>query len=180
MAAENLEVLRGLAQAAADSYDGAIDEDGNPVEIGLKREDKNQYKKNVADGFKVRFAHNKAIISYHSEVMLKEVHPRAQFENEIEGVFKDIVKHLKKRYSQITTNSVSLTAEGDADIHVQNLSRQKNGPILQRFGQGPSRRNPEIVKSSVFIWLYEAFFHRKIIQNCIFKNRIKIICFFKS
>ena len=36
MAAENLEVLRGLAQAAADSYDGAIDEDGNPVEIGLK------------------------------------------------------------------------------------------------------------------------------------------------
>ena len=132
MAAENLEILRGLAQAAADSYDGAIDEDGNPVEIGLKREDKNQYKKNVADGFKVRFAHNKAIISYHSEVMLKEVHPRAQFENEIEGVFKDIVKHLKKRYSQITTNSVSLTAEGDADIHVQNLSRQRTFVVAKR------------------------------------------------
>lgn len=40
MAAENLEILRGLAQAAADSYDGALDEDGNPIEIGLNREDK--------------------------------------------------------------------------------------------------------------------------------------------
>ena len=47
MAAENLEVLRGLAQAAADSYDGAMDEDGNAIEIGLKREDKNQYKRNM-------------------------------------------------------------------------------------------------------------------------------------
>ena len=52
MAAENLEVLRGLAQAAADSYDGAIDEDGNPVEIGLKREDKNHSYSQKAMGHK--------------------------------------------------------------------------------------------------------------------------------
>jgi hypothetical protein len=133
MAAENLQILRGLAQAAADSYDGAMDEDGNPIEIGLKREDKDQYKRNISDGFKVRFSHDKAIISYHSEMMLKEVHPRAQFENEIEGVFKNIVKRLKKRYSEITSNSVSLTAEGDADIHVQNLSRQRTFVVAKRI-----------------------------------------------
>tara|TARA_R100000005_G_C4919753_1_gene153558 strand:+ start:40 stop:606 length:567 start_codon:yes stop_codon:yes gene_type:complete len=132
MAAENLEVLRGLAQAAADSYDGALDEDGNPIEMGLKREDKDQYKRNRTDGFGVRFAHNKAIISYHSEIMLKEVHPRAQFENNIEDAFKSIVKRLKKRYSEITSNSVTLTAEGDADIHVQNLSRQRTFVVAKR------------------------------------------------
>jgi len=132
MAAENLEILRGLAQAAADSYDGALDEDGNPIEMGLKREDKDQYKKHTSDGFGVRFAHNKAIISYHSEMMLKEIHPRAQFENNVEGVFKNIIKRLKKRYSEITSNSVTLTAEGDADIHVQNLSRQRTFVVAKR------------------------------------------------
>ena len=125
MAAKNLDILRGLAQAAADSYDGAYDADGNAIEFGLRREDKDQYKKNMMDGFGIRFAHDKAIISYHSEIMLKEVHPRAQFANEMEQRVGDIVKRLKSRYQEITKESVALTAEGDADIHVQNLSRQR-------------------------------------------------------
>jgi hypothetical protein len=132
MAAENLEILRGLAQAAADSYDGALDEDGNPIEMGLKREDKDQYKKHTSDGFGVRFAHNKVIISYHSEMMLKEVHPRAQFQNEIEQRLGDIVKRLKKRYREITKNTVSLTAEGETDIDVQNLSRQRTFVVAKK------------------------------------------------
>ena len=52
--AKILDVIQGLAQAAANSYDGALDEDGNPIEIGLRREDKNMFKKNMADGFRVR------------------------------------------------------------------------------------------------------------------------------
>ena len=63
MAAKNLEILRGLAQAAADSYDGAYDADGNAIEFGLRREDKDQYKRNMMDGFGVRFAHDKATIA---------------------------------------------------------------------------------------------------------------------
>ena len=38
MANDVLEVVRGISQAAADSYDGAYDEKGEPVTIGLKRE----------------------------------------------------------------------------------------------------------------------------------------------
>ena len=57
--AKLLDVIQGLAQAAANSYDGALDEDGNPIEIGLKREDKNMYKRNLADGFKVGLLESK-------------------------------------------------------------------------------------------------------------------------
>ena len=37
--AKLLDVIQGLGQAAANSYDGALDEDGKPIELGLKRED---------------------------------------------------------------------------------------------------------------------------------------------
>ena len=47
--AKLLDVIQGLGQAAANSYDGAVDEDGKPIELGLKREDKNMYKRNMAD-----------------------------------------------------------------------------------------------------------------------------------
>ncbi len=32
------EIVQGLSQAAANGYDGALDENGEPVKIGLKRE----------------------------------------------------------------------------------------------------------------------------------------------
>ena len=131
--AKILDVVRGLNQAAANAGDYGGEYDDADAKIGLKREEGHPIlDSRIIDGFKVRFAADKFIVTYQSEVMLKEVHPRAQFENEIEGVFKDIVKHLKKRYSQITTNSVSLTAEGDADIHVQNLSRQRTFVVAKR------------------------------------------------
>ena len=41
MSEKTLEVIRGLAQAAASSYDGALDKDGEPITLGLKREEGN-------------------------------------------------------------------------------------------------------------------------------------------
>ena len=34
-----LEIIRGVAQAAANAYDGALDQDGKPLDIGLSREE---------------------------------------------------------------------------------------------------------------------------------------------
>ena len=39
MSQKDLDVVRGLMQAAADSYDGALDDKGEPIKIGLKREE---------------------------------------------------------------------------------------------------------------------------------------------
>ena len=51
------DVVKGLAQAAANAYDGALDENGDPLELGLKRESgRGIYDKAALDGFKIRFA----------------------------------------------------------------------------------------------------------------------------
>tara|TARA_A100001391_G_C5047518_1_gene272515 strand:+ start:693 stop:1232 length:540 start_codon:yes stop_codon:yes gene_type:complete len=118
-----LDVIKGLSQAASNAYDGYnMDE-----KIGLKREEGHPIlDSRVMDGFKVRFSADQLIITYHSEVLMKEVHPRGQFENEIERKFGDIVKYLKKEYRKVMKSAVTLNEVDDADIMVQSTSRVRN------------------------------------------------------
>ena len=37
--ATTLEIVNGISQVLANTYDGALDENGEPVKIGLKREE---------------------------------------------------------------------------------------------------------------------------------------------
>ena len=123
MSEKTLEVIRGLAQAAANSYDGALDKDGKPVTLGLKREEGNPLvDSRVIDGFKVRFAGPIMIVSYQSDIKLKEVYG-GNFEDNIEATFGDIAKHIKKEYKKITGKPVSLKEKGEAEILVQETSR---------------------------------------------------------
>jgi hypothetical protein len=108
-----------VASEAHDAYE--IQE-----KIGLNREEGHPLlDRRVIDGFRVRFAGDKMIVTYQSEVKLKEVHPRQQFENEIERKFGDILKFLKKEYKSIKQHAVSLTEQGDANILVQNISNYR-------------------------------------------------------
>ena len=117
-----LEIVRGIQQACANGYDGALDEDGNRVEIGLKREEGHLINDSrVMDGFGVKFHGDKLIVTYQSELNMKEVKDD-QFQNEVEGMIEQIVKFLKKEYKKVTGNSVTLTKEGDVDVLVQKTS----------------------------------------------------------
>ena len=119
-----LEVIQCLNQAAANVYDGALDENGEALKLGLNREEGHPILDGrVIDGFRVRFAGPKMIVTYQSEMRVEELHPRNQFENEVEAKFKDIIKFLKKEYKNIKKASVSLTEDSDADIMVQTTSR---------------------------------------------------------
>lgn len=119
-----LDVIKGLNQAASNAYDGYESMDDK---VGLKREDGHPIvDSRMMDGFKVRFSGENMIITYHSEVMLKELHPRNQFENEVEKTFADIVKFLKKEYKKVTKNSVSLSPVGETNMIVQSTSRIRN------------------------------------------------------
>jgi hypothetical protein len=116
------DVIQGLAQAAANTYDGALDDNGEQVKIGLRREVDNPITDSrMMDGFKVRFVANKMILSYHSEIKLKEVHDKG-FEDEMGRMCNEIVKFLKKEYKKVTGNSVTLTKEGELDVYVQKTS----------------------------------------------------------
>jgi len=121
------DIIKGLNQAAANAYDGAQYEkysaDGKARKIGLKREEGDAVlDSRVMDGFKVRFVGPKLIITYQTELSIKEYH-NSKLDEEIERTYKDIVKFLKKEYKAVTGNSVTLTPDGDADVFVQNMSK---------------------------------------------------------
>lgn len=118
----SLEIIRGIAQAAADGYDGALDENGEPIKIGLKREEGNPIlDSRTMDGFKCSIMGDKLILKYQTEIHMKDVHD-SKFEEGIDQTCADIVKYLKKRYKKITGNSVSLTKEGETNTLVQRIS----------------------------------------------------------
>ena len=121
-----LDIVRGLGQAAANAYDGALDQNGEPLLAGLQREEGDPIlDKRVMDGFGIKFYGNMMCLSYMSEVQLKEVYT-AGFESDVEQRMADITSFLKKEYRKITGQSVTLTKEGEIDVHVQNSSRVRS------------------------------------------------------
>jgi len=120
------EIVQGLAQAAANAFDGALDEHGAMLEAGLQREEGDPIlDKRVMDGFNVKFYGDKMCLSYQSDVQLKEVYANG-FETDIERRVADIAKFLKKEYKKITGNAVTLTKEGEIDVRVENSSRVRS------------------------------------------------------
>lgn len=130
MSSTTLEIIQGLAQAAANSYDGAHDEryshDGVARTAGLRREEGCPIMdKRVMDGFSVSFYGNKMCIKYQSDIFLREVYAN-DFDSEMERRLDEVKKFLQKEYRAITGKSVSLTAEGEAKVLVQSTSRVRS------------------------------------------------------
>jgi len=124
--ATTLEIINGISQVLAKKYDGALDENDEPLKIGLKREgDENTnplIDSRVMDGFGVQFAGNKLFITYSSETKLKEVYGGG-LENDVSSMISDVASFIKKEYRALTKSSLSLTQEGDVDVLVQPVSR---------------------------------------------------------
>ena len=125
-----LEIVQGLAQAAANGYDGAHDEryvrDGEAKKVGLKREEGCPLMdKRVNDGFSVRFMGNKLCIHYQADIMLKDIYG-GNFENEIARMINEVKKFLQKEYRVITGNSVTLTKDGEVSVLASSVSRVRS------------------------------------------------------
>jgi len=123
--ATTLEILNGISHAIARiNYDGALNEDGEPIEIGLKREEGDPLvDSRVIDGFGIKFhGQDKLCITYSSEIKLKEVYSGG-LENEVGSMISDVAAFLKKEYRGLTGSSLSLTSEGEVKVLVQPISR---------------------------------------------------------
>ena len=124
--ADVLEIARGISQAIANSHDGALDEDGEPVKIGLRREeDVPITDRRVMDGFKIALHGDQLMVKYHSEIPLKEVHGK-DFEGEISDMLEKIASFLKKEYKKVTKSALTLSRNGEADVMVQSLNRHRS------------------------------------------------------
>ena len=129
MNSNTLKIVQGLAQAAANSYDGSHDEryaaDGKARKIGLNREEGDPIlDKRVIDGFKVKFSGDAMCIVYQSDIQLKDIYAGG-FEAEMERKINDIKKFLQKEYKAITGESVRITPMKGDEVHVmvQSVSR---------------------------------------------------------
>ena len=125
--ATTLEIIQGLAQAASRAYDGAhmenYNDDGRARVAKLQREEGDPLlDRRVIDGFKVRFSGPQMIITYQSEIKLKEVYAGG-FESEIERRINEVKKFLQKEYKVITGNSVTLRKADEPKVLVQSTSR---------------------------------------------------------
>jgi len=121
--ATTLEIINGISQVLAKNYDGALDENDEPLKVGLKREEGNPLiDPRVIDGFGVKFEGNKLCITYSSEIKLKEVYG-GTLENDVSSMLSDVAKFIKKEYRALTKSSLSLQEDGDVQVLVQPVSR---------------------------------------------------------
>lgn len=106
-----LEIIQGLSQVAANSYDGARDEDGNIKETGLQRDKEVEIRdKRVVDGFKMKLhGGNKLCITYTTEVLLKDLAKKDKYEDLLMQNVADIVAFIKKEFRKVTGSSISLS-----------------------------------------------------------------------
>ena len=122
------EIIQGINQAAANSYDGAHEEslaaDGTARTVGLSREDGHYINDRVMDGFKVTISGPLLRINYQAEVLIKNVKDPS-FEKDISAKLEAIVKFLKKEYKAITGDTLTLTIEGEHKILVQRMSNYR-------------------------------------------------------
>tara|TARA_B110000211_G_C13653299_1_gene366880 strand:+ start:8 stop:520 length:513 start_codon:yes stop_codon:yes gene_type:complete len=121
-----LDIVRDISQAAANARDGSHDErfapEGEVKKVGLKREEGDALiDSRVIDGFGVNISGNLLNINYQSDIRLKDVYA-GNIEEEVEDMIEKVASFIKKEYKKITKDTLSLTAEGEVDVMVQNSS----------------------------------------------------------
>lgn len=107
-----LEIIQGISQVAANSYDGAKDEDGKRKETGLKRDQEVGIKdKRVIDGFTVKMhGGNKMCIAYTTEVLASELlQSKDKYKDKLLQDVSDIASFIKKEFRKVTGQSLSLS-----------------------------------------------------------------------
>ena len=121
--ATTLEIINGISQVLSNTYDGALDESGEPVKIGLRREEGNPLiDPRIMDGFGASIVGDRLHIKYHAEIPLKEVHSNG-FEGEMESMVEKIKSFLQKEYNKVTKSSLSLSDPSEVDVLVEYISR---------------------------------------------------------
>tara|TARA_B100000519_G_scaffold203319_1_gene225600 strand:- start:4426 stop:4971 length:546 start_codon:yes stop_codon:yes gene_type:complete len=121
------DIVKGISQAAANAYDGALDEEGNKLQVGLMRDKETKIQdKRVMDGFGVAFSGNNMTINYHREVANKEVMDNG-LKTEVESAIEEVASFLKKEYKKVTGETLSLKKlPGDVIGNVQTTSRVRS------------------------------------------------------
>lgn len=143
--ATTLEIINGISQALANSYDGAHDESGEPVTIGLRREEGNPLVDHrIMDGFSACVKGGRLHIKYHAEIPLKETHTN-DFEGEMEQMVEKVKSFIQKEYKKVTKQALSLSDPSEVDVLVEYLSRIRTSVKVRKcYKIGSMPVEPEV------------------------------------
>ena len=151
-----LEVVRGISQVMANTYDGALDKDDEPVKAGLKREEKewNLRDRRVIDGFKLKLQGEHLILTYHSECLMKDAHDK-KYDEKLERTVNEVLKFIKKEYKKVTGDSLSLKQKGKMEVMHESTSRIRSWVRVQAVYEikGLEKTKKEKVDNTVRDWL---------------------------
>ena len=121
--ATTLEIIDGISQVLSNTYDGALDENGEPVKIGLRREEGNPLVDHrIMDGFGAFVSGDRLHIKYHAEIPLKEVHASG-FESEMESMVEKVKSFIQKEFKKVKKSALSLSNPSEVDVLVEYISR---------------------------------------------------------
>ena len=121
--ATTLEIIEGISQVLANTHDGALDESGELIKIGLRREEGNPLiDQRVMDGFGAGISGDRIHIRYHVELPLKEVHSNG-FESEMESMVEKVKSFIQKEYKKVKKDSLTLSDPTEVDVLVEYISR---------------------------------------------------------
>jgi len=122
-------IIQGISAAMANSYDGAVDEKGEPIKIGLRREEGNPVlDSRTIDGFGFKIQGDLLVVKYNTEENIKGlrgIHHMglAKYQQEIEQRMADIIKFIKKESKKATGANLNLKLEGEIDILMQPINK---------------------------------------------------------
>lgn len=106
-----MEIIQGLSQVAAGTYDGAKDSEGKQKQTGLKRDQEVAISdKRVIDGFTIKMhSGNKMCVAYTTEVLAADLlASKGKYEDMLLDNVADIVSYIKKEFRKVTGQSISL------------------------------------------------------------------------
>jgi len=177
--ATTYEIIQGIQQAVANAYDGSH-ADEEKIKIGLKREKGNptlHSRQGEMDGFGVKITKNVMMITYNTEVLIRDIHNMGgveKYQDEMSQMMGNIVNYLKKEYKKLTGNTLKLTKVGEPDTLIQPLSKMRNivqsycfyriGGLPAEHEQGQVKTTPEYMKS-----LYTSLKEEKVKKTLKFK-----------
>ena len=154
--ATTIEIINGISQAMTLAHDGAIDQKGDPIKIGLRREEPvSIHDKRIIDGFGVRINGNKLILNYHGQISLKEVY-EFNFEQKITDILNQCVSFLKSEYKKVTKNTLSLKALGEPKIRVEHMNKYRSWVIancVYEISGIKEETNEKVLNKSFKKWL---------------------------
>jgi hypothetical protein len=130
--ATTLEIIDCISQVLSNTYDGALDESGEPIKIGLRREEGNPLTDHrIMDGFGANINGDRLHIKYHAEIPLKEVHSNG-FEGEMESMVEKVKSFIQKEYKKIKKSALSLSDPSEVDVLVEYISRIRCSVKVQK------------------------------------------------